>query len=282
MCIWGDVRTWVASCTHSCLWESYVPGKLDLISKGGGKGAMQSSRIWNHSAKGPSGPCSSSLSSLLPGLGLWVPEGPEEYMASGSSCVPASLCSRGTSGQGRSCHMQQTAAGAPGLRRPAHGFLSDPGPPLGWCPPTTRAANGSGVLGEGAVRGREGLTAPAPCPPSFPPSKSQDGCLPFFVAFLQIGGFRLQSYWLLGTQKGTWERKRLSAARHHWGPTPGQARHPLAGPQGRAEGLPSASSILTSTPPSQGPASPTFIPPLPLHRAEVFPQTSTKRFFLAL
>ena len=88
MCVWGDVRTWVASCTHSCFWGSYVPGKLGLISQGGGKGAMQSSRIWNHSAKGRSGPCSSSLSSLPPGLGLWVPGGPEEYTASGGSCVP--------------------------------------------------------------------------------------------------------------------------------------------------------------------------------------------------
>ena len=40
--------------------------------------------------------------------------------------------------------------------------------------------------------------------------------------------------------------------------------------------------VLSQGAPSQGPASPTFIPPLPLHRAKVFPQTSTKRFFLVL
>lgn len=39
MRVWGDARTWAVSCTHSCFWGSYVPGKLDLISKGGGKGA---------------------------------------------------------------------------------------------------------------------------------------------------------------------------------------------------------------------------------------------------
>lgn len=277
MCVWGDVRTWVASCTHSCFWGSYVPGKLGLISKGGGKGAMQSSRIWNHSAKDPSGPCSSSLSSLPPGLGLWVPEGPEEYTASGGSCVPASLRGRGTSGQGRSCHMQLTAAGAPSTWFP---FRSWPSPGLG--SPHHQNSKWPAGSWEGSRAGQGGANSTCSLltlPSSF---KVTGWCLPFFVAFLQIGEFRLQPYWLLGTQKGTWERKQLSAARHHWGPTAGRARHPLAGPQGRAEGLASASSILTSTPPSQGPASPTFIPPLPLHRAEVSPQTSTERFFLAL
>ena len=68
MCVWGDARTWVASCTHSCFWGSYVPRKLDLIRKGGGKGAMQLSQIWNHSEKGPSGLLLPLISAPWPGL----------------------------------------------------------------------------------------------------------------------------------------------------------------------------------------------------------------------
>lgn len=223
MCVWGDARTWVASCTHSCFWGSYVPGKLDLISKGGGKGAMQSSQIWNHSEKGPSGPCSSSLSSLLPGLGLWVPEGAKGCTPSGSSCVPTSLRGWGTSGQGRSCHMQLTAAGAPGLRRPPHGFLSDPGPPLSWRLPTTRASNGQQGPGRGSRGGQGRANSTCSLVTLLPFLKVTGRCLPFFVAFLETGEFRLQPCWLLGIRKGTWERKRLSAS------LAPQEPHPRAG-----------------------------------------------------
>lgn len=162
MRVWGDARTWVGSCTHSCFWGSYVPGKLDLISKGGGKGAMQSSQIWSHSEKGPSGPGSSSLSSLLPGLGLWVPEGAKACTPSGSSCVPTSLHGWGTSGEGRSCHMQLTMQGHQGSG--AHHMASFLIRALPWAgvprPPEQQMV--IGVLGEGAEEGREGPTAPAP------------------------------------------------------------------------------------------------------------------------
>lgn len=220
MCIWGDVRTWVASCTHSCLWGSYVPGKLDLISKGGGKGAMQSSRIWNRSAKGPSGPCSSSLSSLLPGLGLWVPEGPEEYMASGSSCVPASLCSRGTSGQGRSCHMQQTAAGAPGLRCPAHGFLSDPGPPLGWCPPTTRAANGQWGPRRGSRAGQGGANSTCSLLTLLSSFKVTGRVPPFLCCFPANRGIQTSVILVVGNSERNLGKKAVECSQAPLGPHP--------------------------------------------------------------
>ena len=58
--------------THSCFCGSRgaaAPGKPDLISKRGGKGATRPSQIWNRSETGASGSSSSSLSSLLPGLG---------------------------------------------------------------------------------------------------------------------------------------------------------------------------------------------------------------------
>ena len=172
--------------------------------------------------------------------------------------------------------MQLTAAGAPSTWLP---FRSRPSP--GLASPHHQNSKWPAGSSGGSRAGQGGSNSTCSLLTLLSSFKVTRWCLPFYVAFLQIGEFRLQSYWSLGTQKGTWERKQLSAAWHAWGPTAGRARHPLAGPQGRAEGLPSASSILTSTPPSQGPASPTFIPPLPLHRAEVFPQTSTKRFFLA-
>lgn len=162
MRVWGDARTWVASCTHSCFWGSYVPGKLDLISKGGGKGAMQSSQIWSHSEKGPSGPCSSSLSSLLPGLGLWVPEGAKACTPSGSSCVPASLRGWGASGEGRSCHTQLTMQGhqSSGAHHVASFLIR--GLPWAGVPHHQSSKWSAGSSEREQKGGREELTAPAP------------------------------------------------------------------------------------------------------------------------
>lgn len=180
---------------------------------------MQSSQIWSHSEKGPSGPCSSSLSSLLPGLGLWVPEGAKACTPSGSSCVPASLHGWGTSGEGRSCHTQLTMQGHQSSG--AHHVASFLIRALPWAgvPPPPEQQMVSRVLGEGAEGGQGRANSTCSLITLLPFFKVTGGCLPSFVAFLQIE-FGLEPCWLLGTRKGTWERKQLSASQAPLEPHP--------------------------------------------------------------
>lgn len=141
--------------THSCFWESREAaalGKPDLISKHEGKRTTQPSQIWNHLERDVSD-TSSSLSSLFPGLGLWVPERAKEFvLPAGAAVSRPPSAAWGASAQGKSSHMQLTAVVAPGLRRLPPGFLFDSDPPLGWL--LLRCHQGSKLPAVSSEKGR--------------------------------------------------------------------------------------------------------------------------------
>lgn len=126
---------WLLPATHSCFWDSQgaaALGRPDLISKRGGRGHtakpnLESLRKGEH----PVPPPPSHLCSWV--WGPWVLEAAKKCLPrAGAAAAQPPLCGPGASGQGRSLHKQLTAAVAPGLRRPPHGFLFDSGPPRGW------------------------------------------------------------------------------------------------------------------------------------------------------
>lgn len=93
-------------------------GKPDLISKHEGKRTTQPSQIWNHLERDVSG-TSSSLSSLFPGLGLWVPERAKEFvLPAGAAVPPPSLCGLGRLWSGQEQSHAADSCGGPRTQAP--------------------------------------------------------------------------------------------------------------------------------------------------------------------